>query len=92
MGTNELINAFKELDLIDKKKELADELTELAMVIRKLNNDININNMGDNSNFRKLYDINSSDDEYLVSIFSNIINLKEELAMYLDKISDVLYE
>ncbi len=89
----QLLSAYNSLDISMKRKELADEFTELVFVIKKLQKDIDINEDSDiNTDLKKLYDGIISEDEYLNGVYINIINFKEELAKYLDKVTDVFYE
>lgn len=88
----ELINAYKELNIEDKRHELGEEFIEFLGIIHKLRNDLEIPTLLNSSPVRKLYDVNSSEDEYLTGVYENVLNLKEELAVYLEKIADALYE
>lgn len=90
--TNELLDAYNNLTLIQKRKELAEEFTELLGVINKLKEDIGVLEKIDLNPLKKLYDTNISEDEYISSIYENMLNLKEELAEYLDKVIDLYYE
>lgn len=90
--TNELLDAYNNLTLIQKRKELAEEFTELLGVINKLKEDIGVLEKIDLNPLKKLYDTNISEDEYISSIYENMLNLKEELATYLDKVTDLYYE
>ena len=92
MDMEQLINAYNNLDIEDKKVELADEFAEFLGLIQKLRKDVEINEPVNLNPIVKLHSKTASEDEYLTSIYENILNLKEELAIYLDKITDEFYE
>ena len=89
----QLISAYDNLSVSEKRKELADEFAELILVVKKLQQDmqINIENYI-NIDLKKLYDGVIDESNYLTNLYTNVINLKGELAEYLDKIVDLLYE
>lgn len=89
----QLISAYDNLSVSEKRKELADEFTELILVVKKLQQDMQINNENYiNNDLKKLYDGVIDESNYLTNLYTNVINLKGELAEYLDKIVDLLYE
>lgn len=88
----ELITAYKDLDIIDKKRELAEEFIEFLGIIKKLRDDMEIDEPINLSLVKKLYDTTSSEEEYLTAIYENVLNVKEELSVYLNNIVDLLYE
>ena len=89
---NELIIAYKDLDIIDKRRELAEEFIEFLGVIKKLRDDMEITEPINLVLVKKLYDTSSSEEEYLTAIYENVLNVKEELSVYLNNIVDLLYE
>ena len=89
----QLISAYDNLSVSEKRKELADEFAELILVVKKLQQDMQINNENYiNNDLKKLYDGFIDESNYLTNLYTNVINLKGELAEYLDKIVDLLYE
>lgn len=89
----EILNAYDNLSVSEKRKELADEFTELILVVKRLQQDIQVDTENYiNDDLKKLYDGIIDESSYLTNLYSNIINLKSELAEYLDKIIDILYE
>lgn len=88
----ELIDAYKNLDINDKRNELADEFTEFIGIINKLKKDVEIDENVNLSPLKKLYDKTENEEGYLCFIYENILNVKEELAEYLDKVIDLYYE
>ncbi len=88
-----LIDVYKNLDIYDKRNELADELSEFISIIQKLKADIGEKNNSDvlfDLDF--LYDEKLNEDQYLTNLYKNILNIKEELAIYLNKVTDLYYE
>lgn len=89
----QIISAYDNLSVSEKRKELANEFTELILVVKKLQQDMQINNENYiNNDLKKLYDGVIDESNYLTNLYTNVINLKGELAEYLDKIVDLLYE
>ena len=89
----QLLEAYSNLDISQKRKQIAEEITELVLVIKKLQKDMQIDSdVDNNTDLKKLYDGIKNEDEYLTILYSNIINIKDELATYLDKVVDILYE
>ena len=88
----DLINAYRDLSIEDKRLELVEEFVEFLGIIKKLRNDVEITSPTNLDPVKKLYDKDASEDEYLTSIYENILNVKEELSVYLEKIADLLYE
>ena len=87
-----IIDEYKKLNTNEKRKEIADEFIELIAVVKKLKTDFNIPSANDNDILKELYNGTNSEDDYLVSIYKNVLNLKDELAEYLTVVVDNLYE
>lgn len=90
---DEMVIAYNNLDINQKRKELADEFTELVFMIKKLQNDVGVqNDINTNEDLKKLFDGISNEEKYMTGLYVNILNLKDELGLYLNKIIDLLYE
>lgn len=82
-----IYEAYANLDVSDKRKELGREITELTIVVKKLLSDITIEFPIDSlEEFENLYDGNCSEDEYLTGLYEDVLNFKELLAMYLERV------
>lgn len=88
-----IIELYSEFDLNQKRKLLADEIFELVAVIKKMKADLNLPDEDpENEILKELYSLDRTEDEYIISLYKNIINLKDELSDYLTVIMDSLYE
>lgn len=88
-----LVEAFSNLSLNDKRKELGRELAEATIVIHKLLMDVTNNtSQFDIDEFKNLYDGQLSENDYLTGFYEDFISYKELLSIYLDKIIDNYYE
>ena len=88
----DIIEEYSKFSLPEKRKLLADELFELVSVIKKMKSDLNLPDDSDNEVLKELYSLDRAEDEYIVSLYKNVINMKDELADYLTVIMDSLYE
>ena len=88
-----IIELYSEFDLNQKRKLLADEIFELVAVIKKMKADLNLPDEDpENEILKELYSLDRTEDEYIISLYKNILNLKDELSDYLTVIMDSLYE
>lgn len=88
-----LIEKYDSLSISEKRKELGREVAEMIIVIQKLISDtiagVNISNLED---FNNLFDGESSESDYLTGFYEDLLNFKELLGMYLDKVVLPNYE
>ena len=90
---NNLLDEYKKLSVDEKRKVLSDEIAEFALVIEKMRNDLNIPDSDpENATLKKLYSNNKTEDEYMVSLYENILALKDDIGEYLSVIVDNIYE
>ena len=93
MEYNEIINEYKSFSTEEKRKLLSDEVAELVLIIKKLKEDTNLSDEDPNNDIlKKLYSSDSSEDEYLVVMYENILKLKEALGGYLTLVVENIYE
>ena len=89
----QMLNAYANLKISEKRRELADEFSELVLMIKKLQGDIGVvNDINSSEDLKKLFDGITDEDKYMMNLYINVLNLKDELGAYLDKIIDILYE
>ena len=88
-----LVAAYANLSVSDKRKELGRELAEASVMIYKLLSDITgVESMPNMDEFNNLYDGTTSEDVYLSGLYEDLINFKELLSIYLDKVIADKYE
>ena len=81
-----LIDAYSQLDISTKRKELGRELAEATVMVYKLLADVTgVNNVPNMDEFNNLYDGTISEDQYLTGFYEDFLNYRELLAIYLDK-------
>lgn len=81
-----LIDAYSQLDVSTKRKELGRELAEATVMVYKLLADVTgVNNVPNMDEFNNLYDGTISEDQYLTGFYEDFLNYRELLAIYLDK-------
>lgn len=81
-----LIDAYSQLDVSTKRKELGRELAEATVMVYKLLSDVTgVNNVPNMDEFNNLYDGTISEDQYLTGFYEDFLNYRELLAIYLDK-------
>ena len=89
----QLVAAYANLSVSDKRKELGRELAEASIMIYKLLSDITgVESMPNMDEFNNLYDGTTSEDVYLSGLYEDFINFKELLSIYLDKVIADKYE
>lgn len=80
---HDLIDAFKKLDINDKKAEIVKNISELLKLLYLVNENI------DNSNtMLPILDDCENEDEYFNLLFSYVISLKEENAKLINAIKN----
>ena len=79
--------SFNNLDIYDKRKELTSELFDLIKIFHKINKDFDID-----SKVLPIVRDNDSEEEYLTSLYSCVLSLKEVSADTIKIILDKLYE
>lgn len=92
----DVITAYDDLEVGDKRKELGIELTELIIVIKKLLNDVSeegpILNINSLEEYENLYSATISESEYLTGMYEDLLILKELLGIYFGKIAPAIYD
>ena len=78
----ELINSFKKLDINDKRSEIHKNMLELLNLLYNVNK--NINDMND---VLPIFSNYEDEKQFLDSLFSCIISIKEENAKLIDNIN-----
>ena len=98
MGKNEylddLVKDYSKLDLKEKRVELGKEIAETTLVVKKLINDLipEENNLPNAvEDFNNLFSGVSSEEEYLTGLYEDVLEFKEVLGFYLDKVTDMYY-
>lgn len=79
--------SFNNLDIYDKRKELTNELLDLIKTFHKINKDFNID-----SHVLPIISDNYTEEEYLTSLCSCVLSLKEVSADTIKIILDNFYE
>ena len=86
MNKNELITAFDNLSISEKRKEIGRELSETMLLIYEYVKQIsNIEGEMNLDDFLNLYDSKLNEDQYLTFFYEDFLNFKELLAIYLSK-------
>lgn len=84
-----VIDAYSNLELTDKRKELGREIAEMTIVIQTALNEITSQQFFTPEvlkEFDNLYDGIISEDQYLIGLYEDILNFKEILGICLEKI------
>lgn len=79
--------SFNNLDVYDKRNELINELLDLIKVFHKINKDFNVD-----SCILPIIKNDGTEEEYLTSLCSYVLSLKEVSASTIKIIFDNLYE
>ena len=92
---SDVINAYDDLDVSTKRKELGIEISELAIVVKQLLNDLSENgdifNVNALDDYENLYNGLISEGEYLTGLYEDVLILKELLGIYFDKVLNAVY-
>ena len=87
-----LIEAYDELDLGDKRKELGKEIAEATIVVQKLISEIVPNYQAKPTDeYTNLFDESIDENEYLSGLYQDVIEFKDILASYLEIVTDMYY-
>ncbi len=87
-----LIEAYDELDLGDKRKELGKEIAEATIVVQKLISEIVPNYQAKPTNeYINLFDESIDENKYLSGLYQDVIEFKDILASYLEIVTDMYY-
>lgn len=84
---NNYLNAFKNLDISEKKELIISDLEELIQLFVKINVDFNKTN-----NIFAIEEECETEDEFLIKIFTQILSLKEVSAEIINILLDNFYE
>lgn len=84
---NEYVEAFKQLDIVGKRKEIINRISEITAMFDMLATDINIPvSYLKSREVLELKDGNESEDDYLEALLVYIENAKSVLGQYLLKL------
>jgi hypothetical protein len=87
-----LIEAYDELSLKDKRKELGKEIAEVKIVTQKLISDIVPNYQAKSTDeYTNLFDESVDENKYLTGLYQDVIEFKDILATYLEVVTDMYY-
>jgi hypothetical protein len=87
-----LIEAYDELSLKDKRKELGKEIAEVTIVTQKLISDIVPNYQAKSTDeYTNLFDESVDENKYLTGLYQDVIEFKDILATYLEVVTDMYY-
>lgn len=87
-----LIEAYNELSLGEKRKELGKEIAELTIVTQKLISDIVPNYQAKSTDeYTNLFDESVDENKYLTGLYQDVIEFKDILATYLEVVTDMYY-
>lgn len=84
---NNYLNAFKNLDIVEKKEFIISNLEELIQLFVKINIDFDRPN-----NILPIEEQYETDNEFLIKIFTQILSLKEVSAETINILLDNYYE
>lgn len=91
----DLIDSYNNLSVGEKRKELGREIAELSIVVYKLLSDLDDKLLISEKTleqFDNLYNVKTSEGEYLTGLYEDIVNLKELLGIYFNKTVAIGYE
>ena len=88
----DLISAYDDLSLGDKRKELGKVIAEVTIVTQKLISDIVPNYQAKPTDeYTNLFDETIDENKYLTGLYQDVIEFKEILASYLEIVTDMYY-
>ena len=88
-----LVRSYDSLTTSDKRKELGREIAEITIVTEKLLSDINPNySIKSMDDYNNLFEESTPEDKYLTGLYEDVIELKEELGIYFEKVTGTYYE
>ena len=88
-----LLEEYESLPLIDKRKKLGKEIAEMTFVTEKMIADIMPGyEVKPIEEYDNLFDGTTSEDDYLVGLYDDLLDLQEALAVYYDFVTNFYYE
>ncbi len=82
--SEEMKNAYRQLDINDKRNQLSDELLIIFELIKRYENDKGINPITQVKNYDIVNDKNLNEDEILTFFYEDIYNIQQELITLLN--------
>ena len=82
--SDEMKNAYMQLDINDKRNQLSDELLIIFELIKRFENANVVNPMTQIKNYDLVNDKNLSEDEMLTFFYEDIYNIQQELITLLN--------
>lgn len=84
--SDKMKNAYKMLDINNKRNQLSDELIMMYELIKKFENDRGINPITQVKNYDSLNDYDMTEDEILTFFYEDVYNIQQELITLLNVI------
>lgn len=82
--SEEMKNAYKMLDINDKRNQLSDELLIIFELIKRFENTKGINPITQVKNYDTVNDKNLNEDEILTFFYEDVYNIQQELITLLN--------
>lgn len=82
--SEEMKNAYRQLDINDKRNQLSDELLIIFELIKRYENAKGINPITQVKNYDILNDKNLNEDEILTFFYEDVYNIQQELITLLN--------
>ena len=82
--SEEMKNAYRQLDINDKRNQLSDELLIIFELIKRYENDKGINPITQVKNYDIVNDKNLNEDEILTFFYEDVYNIQQELITLLN--------
>lgn len=82
--SGEMKNAYRQLDINDKRNQLSDELLIIFELIKRYENAKGINPITQVKNYDILNDKNLNEDEILTFFYEDVYNIQQELITLLN--------
>lgn len=82
--SEEMKNAYKMLDINDKRNQLSDELLIIFELIKRFENNKGINPITQVKNYDTVNDKNLNEDEILTFFYEDVYNIQQELITLLN--------
>ncbi len=80
----EMKNAYRKLDINNKRNQLSDELIIIYELIKRYENAKGINPITQVKNYDTVNDINLNEDEILTFFYEDVYNIQQELITLLN--------
>lgn len=84
--SEEMKNAYKMLDINDKRNQLSDELLIIFELIKRFENTKGINPITQVKNYDTVNDKNLNEDEILTFFYEDVYNIQQELITLLNAV------